>query len=132
MGPADLIRADGTPVYVDGGPPDPPDLSSGLDVVHRWSAESGHLVPTAHRPPDTELAPDQLAAVVHASGPARVIAPAGSGKTRVLTERLRHLVADRGADPGTVSALAYNTRAADELKQRCSAVLSPAGPTSVR
>ncbi len=66
--------------------------------------------------------------MVHATGPARVIAPAGSGKTRVLTERLRHLVADRGVDPGTVSALAYNTRAADELKQRCSDILTPEGP----
>ena len=47
-----------------------------------------------------ELAPDQLAAVGHRSGAARVIAPAGSGKTRVLTERLRHLVAGRGAQPG--------------------------------
>ena len=47
-----------------------------------------------------------------------MIAPAGSGKTRVLTERLRHLVGDRGTHPGTVTALAYNTRAADELRQR--------------
>ena len=58
----------------------------------------------------------------------RVIAPAGSGKTRVLTERLRHLVGDRGVDPGTVSALAYNTRAAGELQERCSGILSAAGP----
>ena len=42
-----------------------------------------------------DLAPDQLAAVAHDVGPARVIAPAGSGKTRVLTERLRHLHRDR-------------------------------------
>ena len=48
-----------------------------------------------------------------------MIAPAGSGKTRVLTERLRHLVADRGVHPGTVTALAYNTKAADELRERC-------------
>lgn len=127
-GEADLTRADGTPLFIDGGPPDPPVLASGRGVVHRWSAETGHLVPATHRPPDTELAPDQLAAVVHASGPARVIAPAGSGKTRVLTERLRHLVGDRGVDPGTVSALAYNTRAADELKQRCSGILGLDGP----
>ena len=127
-GEADLTRADGTPLFVDGGPPDPPETASGPGVVHRWSAEAGHLDPATHRPPDTELAPDQLAAVVHTSGAARVIAPAGSGKTRVLTERLRHLVGDRGVDPGTVSALAYNTRAADELKQRCSRILGPDGP----
>ncbi len=127
-GPADIVLADGTPLYVDGGPPDPPSIASGTGVVHRWSAEEGRLAPGADRPPGAELAPDQLAAVGHHSGAARVIAPAGSGKTRVLTERLRHLVADRGAPPGTVSALAYNTRAADEMKQRCSGILTPEGP----
>src|SRR5664280_1401534 len=119
-GAADIVLADGTPLYVDGGPPDPPALASGTGVVHRWSAEEGRLAPGADRPPAAELAPDQLAAVGHRSGAARVIAPAGSGKTRVLTERLRHLVGDRAAHPGTVSALAYNTRAADEMRQRCS------------
>jgi DNA helicase-2/ATP-dependent DNA helicase PcrA len=64
------------------------------------------------------LAPDQLAAVGHGAGAARVIAPAGSGKTRVLTERLRHLLADRGVTPATVTAVAYNKRAADELAER--------------
>ncbi len=127
-GPADIVLADGTPLFVDGGPPDPPPLASGPGVVHRWGAEAGVLRPATHRPPSAELAPDQLAAVGHRSGAARVIAPAGSGKTRVLTERLRHLVSDRGTPPGTVSALAYNTRAADEMKQRCSGVLTPDGP----
>ena len=56
--------------------------------------------PAGHVATLAELAPDQLAAVGHRTGPARVIAPAGSGKTRVLTERLRHLVADRGVAPG--------------------------------
>ena len=127
-GPADITLADGTPLFVDGGPPDPPALASGVGVVHRWNAEAGRLDPATHRPPVAELAPDQLAAVDHGSGAARVIAPAGSGKTRVLTERLRHLVAGRGAHPGTVSALAYNTRAADEMKQRCSGILTADGP----
>ena len=54
----------------------------------------------------------------HGAGPARVIAPAGSGKTRVLTERLRHLVVDAGAAPETVTALAFNVKAADEMKGR--------------
>ncbi len=66
-----------------------------------------------------DLAPDQLAAVGHPCGPARVIAPAGSGKTRVLTERVRHLVSDCGVHPGTLTALAYNNKAASELRLRC-------------
>jgi DNA helicase II / ATP-dependent DNA helicase PcrA len=51
-----------------------------------------------------------------------VIAPAGSGKTRVLAARLRHLVLDRGIAPASVTALAYNTRAAEELAERVSDV----------
>ena len=117
-GPADIELADGTALYVDGGPFAPTQLPSGVGIVHRWNTEAGSLSAVGHLAPDADLAPDQLAAVSHAKGGARVIAPAGSGKTRVLTERLRHLVAGRGADPSTVTALAYNRRAADELIER--------------
>lgn len=68
--------------------------------------------------PPADVAPDQLAAVMHGAGPARIIAPAGSGKTRVLTERLRHLLADRRVTPTTVTAVAYNKRAAEQLGER--------------
>ena len=121
-GPADVCRADGTALFIDGGPPHPPPLASGTGVVHRWSAEAGSLRPAGHCAPASELAPDQLAAVVHRAGPARVIAPAGSGKTRVLTERLRHLVADRGVHPSALTALAYNNKAAAELRERCGGI----------
>ncbi|HXA32542.1 MAG TPA: ATP-dependent DNA helicase UvrD2 [Acidimicrobiales bacterium] len=138
----DITLVDGTPVFVDGGPSHPPRLASGLKVIHRWNAEAGVLRFARHgapglETPDTEtlgtgsastLAPDQLAAVVHGSGPARIIAPAGSGKTRVLTERLRHLIADRGVDPAAVTVLAYNAKAADELRDRCADIMAPGGP----
>ncbi|HKY65904.1 MAG TPA: ATP-dependent helicase, partial [Acidimicrobiales bacterium] len=82
-----------------------------------------HLRPVpAHRAPTADLAPDQLAAVAHGSGPARVIAPAGSGKTRVLTERLRHLVVDRSYEPASVVAVAYNRKARDEMVERTAGV----------
>ena len=87
----------------------------------------GASTPSTRRAPEADLAPDQLAAVDHAAGPARVIAPAGSGKTRVLTERLRLLVR-RGTYPGAVTALAYNTRAAEEMRERTGDVLGPDGP----
>src|SRR5690606_33884433 len=53
-----------------------------------------------------------------------IIAPAGSGKTRVLTERLRHLLADRRWNGDVVTALAYNRRAAEELSSRLADVPS--------
>jgi DNA helicase-2/ATP-dependent DNA helicase PcrA len=127
-GPADIVLSDGTPLYVDGGPFAPPPLPSGIGVVHRWNAEAGSLAALAHRPPGADLAPDQLAAVSHPTGGARVIAPAGSGKTRVLTERLRHTIEDRGADRATVTALAFNTRAAQEMRDRCGDLVTTRGP----
>ncbi|MCU1495849.1 MAG: putative ATP-dependent helicase [Acidimicrobiaceae bacterium] len=115
---ADIVLGDGSHAYVDGGPAFAPPLADGSQVVHRWSAELGPLAPVRHGQASATLAPDQLAAVSHVAGPARVIAPAGSGKTRVLTERLRHLVVDLGAPPGAVTALAFNTLAAEELRSR--------------
>ncbi|HEX9767430.1 MAG TPA: hypothetical protein VGA36_11760, partial [Nitriliruptorales bacterium] len=81
----DVRLRDGTSVWVDGGPRGP---IPGFDepVVHRESVTLlGRLTPLRSQPPSADLAPDQLAAVSHPSGPARILAPAGSGKTRVLT-----------------------------------------------
>lgn len=119
-GPADVLLADGTPAWIDGGPRGPhghpaPDRHL---LVHRESVELGRLTPDRWADPTTELAGDQLAAVRHATGAARVIAPAGSGKTRVLTERLRHLLDGRGWQPESVCAVAFNLRAAEEMRER--------------
>ena len=127
-GAADIELADGTPSYVDGGPFAPPCLASGIEVIHRWNAEVGSRSPVGNREPSAVLAADQLAAVGHQKGGARVIAPAGSGKTRVLTERLRHLLEDRGVEASTVTALAYNAKAAEEMRNRCGSLLTPGGP----
>ncbi len=120
-GPADVALADGRPAFCDGGPRTPVQLDSGLGghaVVHRDSIDAGLLTPARHVPPSADLAPDQLAAVAHPGGPARIIAPAGSGKTRVLTERIRHLLCDRGYEPQLVTAVAYNVLAAEQLRER--------------
>ncbi|HVM01285.1 MAG TPA: ATP-dependent helicase, partial [Acidimicrobiales bacterium] len=120
-GPADVVLPDGRPAWVDGGPRAPLDAAAlGAEVVHAESVELGRLsVAPASGAPAADLAPDQRAAVGHGSGPARVIAPAGSGKTRVLTERLRHLVVDRRYEPEAVLAVAYNKKAREELEDRC-------------
>ena len=116
-GPADLVGPDGTPIWVDGGPFAPPPVGD-AEVLHRWSVESGELRFVAHERSKAALADDQRAAVEHGAGAARVIAPAGSGKTRVLTERLTHLLQDRGAAPSSVMAVAFNEKAAEELRAR--------------
>ncbi|HEX3539805.1 MAG TPA: ATP-dependent DNA helicase UvrD2 [Acidimicrobiales bacterium] len=117
----DVLLADGLAAWIDGGPRAGfgPDETAGLVVIHRESVEAGSLAPLPPlRPPRAELAPDQLAAVGHRSGAARIIAPAGSGKTRVLTSRLRHLLADRGYERDGVLALAYNKKAQQEMQER--------------
>ncbi|MEA2900540.1 MAG: ATP-dependent helicase UvrD/PcrA [Actinomycetota bacterium] len=120
--PSDVVLPDGRPAWVDGGPRGPVTTPDDTAVVHVESVALGRLTAVPRPvPPDAILAPDQLAAVAHGAGPARVIAPAGSGKTRVLTERLRHLVVDRGVETETVLAVAYNKKAREEMEDRCRA-----------
>ncbi|HEY3723855.1 MAG TPA: ATP-dependent DNA helicase UvrD2 [Acidimicrobiia bacterium] len=116
----DVLLADGTAAWIDGGPRGPLDAEGlGAVVVHAETVELGRLTPEPPpRPVTAALAPDQLAAVAHGAGPARIVAPAGSGKTRVLTERLRHLVVDRGVEREAVLAVAYNKKAQLELEER--------------
>ncbi|MGB3054275.1 MAG: ATP-dependent DNA helicase UvrD2 [Acidimicrobiales bacterium] len=119
----DVVLADGNPVWIDGGPRGPLELAGldGAGLIHHETIELGRLTPSPPPvDPAADLAPDQLAAVAHRSGPARVIAPAGSGKTRVLTERLRHLLGDRRWETETVLAVAYNKEAQLELERRTS------------
>ncbi|MEM7288179.1 MAG: ATP-dependent DNA helicase UvrD2 [Actinomycetota bacterium] len=114
-GPGDVTTAHGV-AWCDGGPLDWLELDAPLiPAVH---LASGSVDTLGHADPSAELAPDQLAAVSHRGGGARIIAPAGSGKTRVLTERARHLVRDRGVDPSTICMVAFNVRARAEMEER--------------
>jgi superfamily I DNA/RNA helicase len=72
------------------------------------------------------LAPDQRTAATAPPGPVLVVAPAGSGKTTTLVARVAWLV-DGGTDPGTITVVAFNKRAAVELTERLDAALQPLG-----
>jgi len=63
---------------------------------------------------------DQQNAVTHPGGPALVLAGAGSGKTRVIIERLAWLVDERGVDPRHLLAMTFTNRAAGEMRTRLS------------
>jgi very-short-patch-repair endonuclease len=74
-------------------------------------------VPAPVPTPAVALARAQQRGVVHRDGPALVVAPAGSGKTRVVAERVRRLIAD-GADPSRICAISFTNAAVDEMKAR--------------
>jgi DNA helicase-2/ATP-dependent DNA helicase PcrA len=91
--------------------------------------------PPGHRA-DEQIDPEELvagltvpqrASVIHRGGPLLIIAGAGSGKTRVLTRRIAHLIATRDAAPWQILAITFTNKAADEMRRRVVELVGPRG-----
>lgn len=80
---------------------------------------------------DTRLLnPEQLAAANHGEGPLLIIAGAGTGKTTVITERMKYLLLEKKVDPKNILALTFTEKAAKEMQERIDIAL-PYGYTDM-
>jgi DNA helicase-2/ATP-dependent DNA helicase PcrA len=108
-----VLASEGYPICHFSGAEILSNVEACIEVI--WKSLEYNAVPAC--PLDDDLDPSQMAAVGSIAGPIRVLAPAGSGKTKTLINRILNLL-DQGIPAKKILALAFNKKARDEMQER--------------